>query len=266
MYRGRLYVSYLTPYGYSPKARGRVAAYWGFDGRRFRHRRIVLGNLPVGLHSVDSISDGPGGRLYVGIGSRGDDFAGPSRFSSTVSSFKPDGNGLRVEASGLRNPYGLAFVPGTSTLLVSDNGRDDLGRNRPPDELNALDVTGAAPFFGFPRCWGRGGGSCGGSVAPLAELDPHAAAGGVAVSPAWGRSGPTAFVAQNGSSFRDGGGNDVVSVALSGSGASLRGDARTFARGFSAHDPLGAAIGPGGALFVTLHRTGSVVRFRPPRP
>jgi glucose/arabinose dehydrogenase len=262
-YRNRLYVSHLYPYG-GPKQHGRVTAYSGFDGRRFKHRRVVLDNLPVGQHSIDSIVAGPGGRLYVGIGSKGDAFTGPSRFSSTVTSFKPDGSGVRVEARGLRNPYGLAFVPGTSTLLVSDNGRDDLGGGEPPDELNAFDVTGAAPFFGFPRCWGDGGGSCGASVAPLVELDPHAAAAGVAVSPAWGSAGPTAFVAQYGSSFRNKTGSDMVAVALSGSGASVRGSARLFGR-FREHDPVGAAIGPGGALFVTLHRSGAVVRFRPPR-
>ena len=260
--RGRLYVSYMTPYGYGPNQRGRVAAYSGFDGRRFRHRRVVLDNLPVGQHVVDSIVDGPDGRLYVGIGSVGDDFAGPSRYSATVMSFRPDGTRRRIEATGLRNPYGLAFFPGTSTLLVSDNGRDDLGRSQPPDELNAFDVSGPAPFFGFPRCWGRSGGSCGGSVAPVAELDAHAAAAGVAVSTNWGGSGPTAFVAQNGSPYA---GSDVVAVRLTGGASALQGEPRTFARGFAEHDPLGTAIGPGGALFVTLHRTGSVVRFRPPR-
>jgi glucose/arabinose dehydrogenase len=264
-YRNSLYVSYLTPYGYSPNAVGRVAAYSGFDGRRFRHRRLVLDKVPVGLHSVDSIVAGPGGRLYMGIGSKGDDFAGPSRFSGSVTSFKPDGSGMRVEANGLRNPYGIAFIPHTNTLVAGDNGRDDLGLNTPPDELNAFDVTGAAPFFGFPRCWGRAGGSCGGTVAPLVELAPHAAAGGVAVSPSWGNSGLTAFVGENGSSFKNHTGSDVVSVSLSGSGKALRGTAHKFAGGFQVHDPLGTAIGPGGALFVTLHNSGSVVRFRPPR-
>jgi len=36
-----------------------------------------------------------------------------------------------------------------------------------------------------------------------------------------------------------------------------------FASGFGEQDPLGTAIGPGGALYVTLFRTGAVVRFFP---
>ena len=66
-------------------------------------------------------------------------------------SFKGDGSDLRIEAKGLRGPFGLAFVPGTASLLVTDDGRDDLGVRRPPDELNLVrDVTRAAPDFGFP--------------------------------------------------------------------------------------------------------------------
>jgi glucose/arabinose dehydrogenase len=36
-----------------------------------------------------------------------------------------------------------------------------------------------------------------------------------------------------------------------------------FARGFRRHDPLGVAIGPGGALYVTLHSSGRLIRFVP---
>ncbi|HVE68966.1 MAG TPA: hypothetical protein VNB64_10340, partial [Solirubrobacteraceae bacterium] len=63
-FRGELYVSHrIRPGG---RLYGRVTAFAGFDGRRFRRRRVVLDRLPVGLHNVDSIVAGPGGRLYVG--------------------------------------------------------------------------------------------------------------------------------------------------------------------------------------------------------
>src|SRR5205807_9396389 len=110
-------------------------------GRRFRRRRTVLSGLPVGQHSLDSIARGPGGRLFLGIGSRRD-AGGASGLSASVISFSPRGRRrVRVEARGLRNPYGLAFVPGTADLLVTDNGRDDLGLFRPPDEVNLVRVT-----------------------------------------------------------------------------------------------------------------------------
>jgi glucose/arabinose dehydrogenase len=183
-----------------------------------------------------------------------------------VVSFKGDGSDLRIEAKGLRGPFGLAFVPGTASLLVTDDGRDDLGLHRPPDELNLVrDVTRAAPDFGFPDCSDQGGPACSATAAPLALLPAHAGVGGVAVTPDWGGRGLTAFVAENGSVVggvdagrelrrielrrRPGGGYDAIGSV--------------FATGFGEQDPLGTAIGPGGALYLTLWGTGTVVRFFP---
>lgn len=247
--RGRLYVSSFP----SPSC-GRIAAYTAPPSGRPRALRTVRGCIPIGRHAVNSIAPGPDGRLYVGIGSKGDTRAGGG-LSSTIASFSPGGRRLRVEARGLRNPFGLAFVPGTSALLVSDNGRDDLGPRRPPEELNAFDVRGRVPDFGFP-----GGGR--GTTGSIVDLPAHAAPGGVAVSRSWRGSGLTAFVAQYGSSFRPPTGSDVWRVRLERDGSSVRAtSARRWATGFRRFDPLGAAIGPDGALYVTLLGSGRVVRF-----
>jgi glucose/arabinose dehydrogenase len=204
----------------------------------------------------------------VGIGSVADAQRGPSRLSAAVISFPPSGRGIRVEARGLRNPYGLAFIPGTRDLVVSDNGRDDKGESRPPDELNLVrtSLRGSA-FYGFPGCWGQGGRPCRRSVPPLAELPPHSAAAGVAVARRFGRYGLSAFVAQNGSTVRRRPtGSDILRVRLIRRGRGYRAVVRPFARGFTEHDPVGVAIGPGGALYATLLQTGRVIRFsaRPP--
>lgn len=259
-YGGELFVSYVVPYSNSAsRFTGRVTAYSRFDGRRFKRRRTVLKDIPTGLHRLNSIAPGPGGRLYMGVGSAGDAYAG-SKYGATVVSFRPGGRGLRIEARGLRNPYGLAFAPDGATLLVSDNGRDGLGNNRPPEELNRFTVASGVPHFGFPRCWGRGGGRCGGTRPPLAELAPHSAVGGVAAAERFGRFGPSAFVAEHGSTIASPPtGSLVRRVPLRGS----RSDDVRFARGFKRHDPLGVALGPGGALYVTLHTSGRIVRFVP---
>ncbi len=154
---------------------GRVTAFWGFDGRRFRRSRVIVDDLLTGLHRVNSIVPGPRGRFYLGVGSRFDNQCAAARLSGTVVSFRSDGKRLRAEATGLRNPYGLAFLPGTSTLLISDHGRDDLGLKRPDEEVNLVDVAGPAPDFGFPDCFGQGGPACSGTRPPLAKLAPHAA-------------------------------------------------------------------------------------------
>src|ERR671915_437088 len=102
-----------------------------------------------------ALAAGPGGRLFLGVGSEFDAQRSPHRLSGTVVSFRPSGGGLRAEARGLRNPYGLAFIPGTRRLLVSEHGRDDLGLRAPPEEVNVVRTPGRARWFGFPECWGQ---------------------------------------------------------------------------------------------------------------
>jgi glucose/arabinose dehydrogenase len=259
-FRGKLFVSHVVPYSASAgRYTGRVTAFSRFNGRRFKRRRTVVRGIPTGGHRVNNIVPGPGGRLYLGVGSAGDTTAG-SRYGGTVVSFKPGGGGLRIEARGLRNPYGLAFAPDGTTLLVSDNGRDDLGNSAPPEELNRFTVTGGVPHFGFPRCWGVNGGRCGGTRPPFAELAPHSAVGGVAAVARFGRFGRSAFVAEHGSTIASPPTGSVIRRVPLKPGRSR--DLR-FARGFGRYEPLGLGIGPAGALYATLHASGRVIRFVP---
>lgn len=235
---GSLYVSHIT----SP-SNGRVTAFTGFDGARFARHSIALDGLRVGRHTMDSIVQAPDGRLYVGVGSTFDNHGRPGR----VVSWLPGTHTPRLEATGLRNPYGLAFHG--AQLLVTDNGRDDLGETRPPEELDAFDPSGPLVDFGFPGCSG-GRGQCSGVVAPIATFPAHASTDGLAVK------GDLAYVAQNGSTIRRHAvGNDVQRVDLA------TGRRTRVWRSPVAHDPLGAAIGPDGRLYVTLFLSGKVVSF-----
>jgi glucose/arabinose dehydrogenase len=263
-HRGWLYVAHISAAGGGGLA-GRVTAYRGFDGRRFARSRVVVDGLPVGRHRIDSIAPGPGGRLYLGIGSEFDNRASSARLSSTVVSFRPSGRGLRIEATGLRNPYGLAFIPGTSQLLVSEHGRDDLGLRSPNEEVNAFDVDGRVPDFGFPACFGQGGSACRGTRAPLVNLPPHAAPGAIAVVKR-SATAATAYVPQFGSSFdANPTGGDVVAIRLTRKSGRWHASRRTLAAGLGRQNPLGAAIGPDGDLYVSLWSAGRIVRFDLPR-
>src|ERR687894_514079 len=116
-HRGELFVSHVVPYAtFAPSHTGRVVAYSGFDGRRFRRSRVVVDGLPTGQHRVDSLAVGRDGRLYLGVGSQTDSGRPTRTPSAAVVSFRPRGGGVRVEATGLRNPYGLAFAPGGRRL------------------------------------------------------------------------------------------------------------------------------------------------------
>jgi glucose/arabinose dehydrogenase len=264
-FRRRLYIASIAN-----EVTGKITRYSGFDGRRFAHRRVIVPSLPVNLHALGTMVAGPGGRVYVGVGAEHDTFVGGHATSGTVVSFKGDGRRLRIEARGLRGPFGLAFIPGTRSLLVTDDGRDDLGDVRPPDELDLIpDVSGRAPDFGFPACSDLGGRGCAGTVAALVNLPPHAGVGGVAVARDWGGQGTTAFVAENGAVFADtGAGKELRQITLRPlPGGGYAAVANTvLASGFDDQDPLGVAIGPDGALYLTLFRTGAVVRFFPPPP
>jgi glucose/arabinose dehydrogenase len=243
----------------APRHTGRVVAYSDFDGRRFRHKRLVVDGLPTGRHRVDSLAAGPDGRLYLGVGSRHDAQRSSDRLSATVVSFPPRGGRVRVAATGLRNPYGLAFVPGTSRLLVAEHGRDDLGLHSPPEEINLVRTRERARWYGFPECWGQGGAPCRGAVDPVVRLRAHSAPGAMAAAPSFGRWGRSAFVARFGSSFEaNPSGGDVLRISLAG-----RPRARPLASGFGLQEPLGLAVGQDGALYVSLWTSGRIVRLAP---
>ncbi len=268
-HRGELFVSHIVPYStFADGHTGRVVAYSGFDGRRFARSRVVVDGLPVGRHRVDSLAAGRDGRLYLGVGSLSDHGRASDPRSAAIVSFRPRGEPrLRVEARGLRNPYGLAFAPGGRLLLVSEHGRDDLGLRSPPDEVNLVRPRGRARWYGFPECWGQGGRPCRGAVPPLVRLAAHSAPGAVAVARRFGRWGRSAFVTRFGSSFRGNPtGGDVVRVSLSRLGRRRKAHVERFATGFGHQEPLGAAVGPGGALYVSLWKSGRIVRLVPPRP
>ncbi len=109
--------------------------------------------LPFGLHQQDNVVLGADGRLYLGSGSTCDACRERNRRSATVLSLRPDGSDLRIVARGLRNPFGLAFQPGTGRLYASVNGQDELGTKTRPEPAEMVVVVRKGAFYGWPRCW-----------------------------------------------------------------------------------------------------------------
>lgn len=103
-----------------------------------------------GTHWTRDIAIAPDGKhLYVAIGSTGNVVEDPAP-RATIMQFNIDGSGGRVFASGLRNPVGIAFQPGTGVLYTTVNERDGLGDGLVPDYLTA--VTEGA-FYGWPYAY-----------------------------------------------------------------------------------------------------------------
>lgn len=240
-YEGKLYVASV----------GRVDAYWGFDGARFAHRRTILaGPLPGGENNL--LAMGPGKRFVMGVSATCDHCVPTSRWDGAIVSFRPDGSGLRVYASRIRAPVGLAYYRGTGDLFVSMDQRDDLGAATPGDWLS---VVREGQDWRFPECYGQPSTACDGAPAPLAALDPHGAAGGVAI--ATGQLGPSVGAAALVAEWN---GAKIQQIALKRTGSTFRASAVSpFLRGLS--NPLALLFAPDGSLLAGDWSTGAIYRI-----
>lgn len=103
--------------------------------------------LPPGGHSTRNvIFSGDGSKMYVAVGSASN-VSPDEPIRAAILEYNPDGTGRRVFASGLRNPVGLAWQPGTGALWTAVNERDGLGDDLVPDYIT--DVKSGA-FYGWP--------------------------------------------------------------------------------------------------------------------
>ena len=116
---------------------------------------ILNDQLPTErLYGWKYIGFGPDGKLYVPVGapcnicnSTGED----PRFA-TILRMNPDGSGEEIFARGIRNSVGFDWQPGTDELWFTNNGRDMLGDQGPPDTLHHAPESGL--HFGYPYCHG----------------------------------------------------------------------------------------------------------------
>lgn len=130
-------------------------------------------------HGWRYIGFGPDELLYISVGAPCNicERAGYGQ----IIRMRPDGSGREVFASGVRNSVGLTWHPLTGELWFTDNGRDMLGDDLPPDELNHAPVAGLN--FGFPYCHAGdlldpefgAGRDCADYVEPARKLGPHVA-------------------------------------------------------------------------------------------
>ena len=162
--------------------------------RRYRDVENHLHDMPVGEvldinlpgeshHGPRYIGFGPDGKLYVAVGA-------PCNVCvregfAQILRMNPDGSNVEVFAYGVRNSVGFTWHPQTGEFWFTDNGRDMLGDDLPPDELNR--APRSALNFGFPYChagylldpeFGEGK-VCADYVAPAQALGPHVAPLGV---------------------------------------------------------------------------------------
>ena len=217
-------------------------------------KTTVIDGLPNGRHNTNGLAV-QGNRLYVANGNATDDgiTGGPKELplNGTVLSYAlPIRRGAKptVVARGLRNPYDLAFAPGTNMLWFTTNGPDA----QAPYGVDLLHRMSANKHtdYGFPRCVyddnlkPKDANACRHKATPAKSLGLHVSADGVAFG--WGGD---LFVAEYGA-------NDVTSPA----GHKV---VRVDMRDMSLHDvvvgpaPLDVAFGPDG-LYVADADSGVI--------
>ncbi len=226
-------------------------------------------------HGWKFIRFGPDGQLYVPVGAPcnvcepGDPYAAITRIKVDQANAKPE-----VIARGVRNTVGFDWDPNTKELWFTDNGRDMLGDDVPPDELNH--ATKVGQHFGYPYCHAGeikdpefgGKRSCKEFTPPVAKFQAHSAAIGMRFYT--GKLFPAEyqnqiFIAEHGSWNRSKKvGYQVMSVTTSATGVTA---ATVFAQGWLQEGdkvwgrPVDVQVMPDGALLVSDDYAGVIYRI-----
>ena len=166
----------------------RILRYDGIDeavlgGAGIPEPAVVREDYPTDRHHGWKFIDfGPDGKLYVPVGAPCNICDPENPIYASITRIDADGSNREIFAEGVRNTVGFTWHPETEVLWFTDNGRDMMGDDRPPDELNRAPEKGM--HFGYPYCHGGdipdpelgSEGVCPKYVPPVQNLGPHVAA------------------------------------------------------------------------------------------
>ena len=234
-------------------------------------------NLPPEQHhNWKFLAFGPDGKLYVPFGAPCNICELPTPEYAQIRRYNPDGSGMEVLATGVRNTQGFDWHPVTKQLWFTNHGRDWMGDDKPNDTLNILTKKGEN--FGFPYCH-EGNipddkvikpNACEGVTKPVALMGAHAAVMGITfytgnMFPAEYKN--VAFIARKGSWNRNiKSGYDVVTVKADANGKNAK--TTPFITGFmNSGDqsfwgrPTFFMQLPDGSMLLTDEQLGAVYRI-----
>jgi len=240
----------------------------------FQEQQVIVDGLPSGGHNTRTVLFSPDwSSLFVSIGSSCNVCVEEDQRRATIMRYNPDGSGEQVYAQGLRNAVGITFRPGSGELWATNNGRDRLGDDQPPETVYQIregDNAGwpychsgriVDPDYGSPT-------ACDGVVAPAVEMQAHSAPLGltfysgsqfpeeywgdlfIAFHGSWNRAVPTGY--------------KLVRVPMQDGRA---GQVRDFATGWLRANssqwgrPVDVLTGAGGSLFVSDDSGGTIYRI-----
>jgi glucose/arabinose dehydrogenase len=240
----------------------------------FQKREVFIDGLPIGGHSTRTVLFSPDwSSLFVSVGSSCNVCIEEDERRAAIVRYNPDGSGEQIYGRGLRNAVGIAFRPGTDELWATNNERDWLGDDLPPETVN---LVRQGDDFGWPRChagrivdpdFGEPG-ACEEVAASAVEMQAHSAPLGltfyvgqqfpeeyrgdlfVAFHGSWNRSVPTGY--------------KVVHIPMQNGEP---GPVYDFATGWLREDgsrwgrPVDVVTGPDGSLFVSDDEGGVIYRI-----
>lgn len=237
--------------------------------------KVIREDYPTDTHhGWKFISFGPDGWLYVPVGAPCNVCKKSDPQYASITRIHPETKEFEVYAQGVRNTVGFDWHPENQELWFTDNGRDWLGDNQPPDELNHAPQKGL--HFGFPFCHGKNisdpkfgkSAPCSKYRSPVQELGPHVAALGMEFYT--GSSFPKSyqnqiFIAEHGSWNRSTPiGYRITNVVLKNNRAlSYKVFAQGWLDGSKAWGrPVDIEMNPkDGSLFVSDDRAGAIYRI-----
>lgn len=252
----------------------RVLRFPPLDGQeKFGEPQVVIDDLPEGGHNTRTVLFSPDfSDLFVSIGSSCNVCEENDPRRATIMRYNPDGSEGQVYADGLRNAVGITIRPGTDQLWSTNNGRDFLGDDLPPETVYLVEE---GKHYGWPYCHsGRiidpqfgTPGSCQDVETPMVEMQAHSAPLGlefysgesfpieyqgdlfIAFHGSWNRSQPVGY--------------KLVRVPLDGDAV---GEVEDFAVGWLENGnswgrPVDVLTAPDGSLLVSDDAGGRIFRI-----
>lgn len=206
---GKLYVAEETA----------VSSY-DWDGKTWEltNKKLLFSLPPGGRHFTRTLVFDKSGKLYISVGSTCDVCVEKNLMNGTILISDPAGTTARIFSRGLRNSVFITLNTKTGEVWATEMGRDWLGDDLPPDEVNIIKDGGD---YGWPYCYGdkiydtnfgqKDSSYCQNTIAPIYEIPAHSAPLGltfinskqfpadwqgdllVAYHGSWNRSVPTGY-------------------------------------------------------------------------